>query len=263
MALPQPPAAQDRTEQIRNILQAQQGKVQAAPTGQPQRTARAEQIAQMQIGQQAQQLEQAGAQQREQQQLQAREQKQRIEQNKVELEEKRLDQRIQFNQRSEDILRDLKQKERELDFKRDGAKVEQLGFNIRLNNEQYINKLQTEARRARIYDDFQFREELQRAIFAEERDLFNNDLQFRRMIDANEREFKQQLENIDIEQAIQIANIEAQQANQEMIWSGVGDLVSGAAKAYAAYEGEGEEDDSPTGNLAMNTRTPDPTRFDV
>jgi hypothetical protein len=141
-------------------------------------------------------------------------------------------------QQTEAILNSLEREGKQLNLQKDAAKLEQIGFNLRMNNKKYIDSLTQSGQTARLEDSTRFEEELKRAIFADQIDLLNNDLSFRRMIDADERELARDLSSISLEQAMQIAATQNQQINQAAKYNSISQVVKGGAQAYAAMEDE-------------------------
>ena len=139
-------------------------------------------------------------------------------------------------QQTESILNNLERAGKELDLQKRAAQLEQVGFNLRMNNKQYIDRLNQAAQVARLDDALRFEEELKKAIFEDEIDLINNDLEFRRLLDADARELSRELSQISLDQAMSIASSQIAQESQAAKWNSVSTAVSAGAQAYATYK---------------------------
>lgn len=230
-----PGALLGEQEQIQRLAGAQTGKA-AAPGTAPRLSTIQEQVAAREAGLGAQQLAQQG-------QLEALRVKQEEDQIQDELglrlrelDDQRLAQQEYQQQQTQTLLDQFTTGQRQLNLSRDKATMEQVGFQLRLNNSKYIKQLQDYGRRARLDNKIKFQEELQRTIFAEEESMFQSDLLFRSMINAKGREFTSQLAQIDLDFALQIATMENEAASQRMMWQGAASAVSGGLDAYAASQ---------------------------
>lgn len=160
---------------------------------------------------------------------------QEFSQASTQLNEQQVSSHEQFNQQLKGMLFEQENQLRSLDLSKDKARMEQMGFMLRLGNTQYIDQLQNEGRRARLDNSISFNENLQRSIFAEEMDLFSNSLDFRNYMYADARDAQKQLAELDIEFAMQVAMADNKAANSQMMWSGVGNVL-GAGMSYAAKD---------------------------
>lgn len=235
-AAPTPASAIDQTSLIAGLAAAKSGKAAPSGTSAPRASS---------IGEEQQQAaNQVSLQQQVQQgQVQAQGMQQAAEQEDLQsklegraLDERSLEVRDQFTRQSEAIIRDFARNSQNLDLNRKKARAEQLGFNLRLGNQKYLDDLEDNGRRARLDDAVRFREEVQRSVFTDEQDLFQNDLQFRALMRADERTFADQMAAMDIDYALQIAETDAKAANQKMMWDGVGSIVQGGILAAGQYK---------------------------
>jgi hypothetical protein len=219
----------------------------------------ANQQTQLQL-QQVAQAEQQGQQQVQQQAEQVVKEEQLVQRDMTEQSARFMDQ-LMNDQLG--VLQQFSKGEKQLNLKKDKARLEQIGFTLRLNNDKYINKLQEEGFRARLDNEAVFEEELARSIFAEELDLFRDNLDFRAMMGASDRDFQEQVASMDLNSAIELANASAQSAASQQMWSGIGTMVSGGVGAYGASSGaqpttqqnwQAKMDAAPT----LNTQTMQP-----
>lgn len=218
-----------QTEAVERISRAASGRALTQDAG-PSRSRQAEKAVASQVekGQRALQ---------EQVQMEAIGQAQQTKamQDKAKLDSKilssdRLDMQEKFLAKQKEIITGFINEGRKLDLNKDKAKAEQAGFMMRLNTDYYLTDLNDEANRALLQDEIEFKEELARTLFQEELDLFNDDLDFRAMINADEREFGLDVANINIDFALKLAESQAEAAGQRQTWQGFGTLVEAGIK---------------------------------
>lgn len=223
-----------QTQQIEELSRAASGKAVTGGVG-PSRSRQAEK----QVASQVMQGQRA-LQDQIQAEMLGQAQQTKAMQNKAEFENKllsqeKLDMQDKFIVRQQEILSSFVRSGRELDLRKDKARAEQLGFMMRLNTDYYLTDLQGEADRAMLQDQMSFEEELARTMFAEELDLFNDDLDFRAMIAADEREFELDAANINIDFALKMAESASAQANQQIMWQGIGGTIEASIVGAAKY----------------------------
>lgn len=226
-----PPA--DTLQAVQNIQAATAGK--QGETTVPRRTTLAASQAQAETKGQLQDVFQQDQMSKAQQASQAAASEMQFSAENQKLNEQRLNVENTFAQQAGNILQSFKQQGESLDLSKAKARVEQLGFYLRLGNTQYVDKLQAEGHRSRLDTELAFKESLQRSIFAEESDLFDSDMDFRRIMNADSREFSRMLADMDIDFALRVAESEAKQNNTAGIIQGIGGMVSGAAQLGSNY----------------------------
>lgn len=228
---------QDETARAESLQRGLTGR-DLGPSSSPQSSRLAERIARQQV--QGATEEQARKEDIQSEQLRLAEeaQEQAFSDQQLGQIEQAMSAKQQAAQQSEAILNELEREGRKLDLQKDAARLEQIGFNLRMNNKQYIDNLNRSGKTSRLEDAIRFEEELKRAIFDDQIDLLNNDLSFRRLVDADERELARELSTISLQQAMEIASMQAEQINQTAKYNAIGQVVKGGAQAYAAYEDE-------------------------
>lgn len=242
-------AATDQTGALQSLLSARGGKAVGGGAPTPRLSNVQEQVQQNLARQQAEQQQQTGQLQATQIEQAAAGQKQQMEQQVAQVEQSRVEAIDRYTAESERLLRDFSREGQQLNFQKDAAKLEQLGFNLRLADDKYLNKLQIEGKRARLDNDRNFEYELAKSVFADEQELFNSNLQFKSLMRAKDREFERELSNIDIASALQIASARADAANSATLWTGLGNVVSSGIAAYGAYTNKPQT----TGGLTTGT----------
>ena len=222
-------------EAVQGIQQATAGLAAGGETG-PRRSTLAAQQAQDVTRTELQEVAQQDQATKMKQAAQAQAQQQQFDQQTLQLKDQRANIQSNFNRQISGILQGFQQQGEQLDLTKRKAQVEQLGFLMRLGNDKYIDKLQAEGQRSRLDSSINFKEALQMSIFEDEIDLFNDDLEFRRLMAADEREFEKLVSTMNLDFAKSVARAEARQASTTMAFQGVSSLISGGAKAVQTYE---------------------------
>lgn len=221
------------TERVQSILSAKSGKAGAGGRG-PQQSSIGEALAASQGAVAGEQLQQQSTLAMQEQAQKQAGQQQQLEQGLSELNEKDLDVQENYNRQATSILNDLSRKGQELDFKKDKAKLEQAGFNMRLSNEQYIKNLKREGERSRLTNANSMKEAIANSVFANEQDLLKDDITFRNLMKAKDRDYADQLSNINLDFAMKMAQASNEAANNRSLWTGIGGVVSGGTQAFVA-----------------------------
>jgi len=239
-----------QTEQAQSLLRTKLGKANTSTGAAPRTSAVGEATAARQTqlgGEQLQQQGQVQAQQIQQQQtdLQAKEQE-----NVKDILSKRADLKQNFDLTTENLLQDAERNRQRLDTDEYKAKMEQVGFNIRLGNKQYTDTLEREAANQRLDNDIQFKYAMADQIFKDEQETLEEFLDFQRLIDADERGYQEELSQMDDTYAYQIAELERRNAEKLSKYESFGKGGSAAASAYGNYDsnksGAGESGDGAT-----------------
>lgn len=133
-----------------------------------------------------------------------------------------------FTRRSEEILNELSRADKTLDSERKTAKLEQLGFMLRLQDKDYLANLEREGARARLENQINYKEQLARDIFNEDLDAFKDEIMFREFINAEQRDFDDYLNQMDINSAMKVAKSKLKNEKSKAMWSGGASMVMGA-----------------------------------
>lgn len=224
------------TEQVRRLVRAKSGKA-VGPSSGPAQSSLGERVVagQTRLGQQqlASQAKLIG----EQQGQQAADIAQREQQQATQFEQQREQQKADYSRQADSILNQYTQGNKQLSTQKDLANIEQAGAALRLSNQQYIDRLQTEGQRARLDNDVNFKTQMAQNVFSDAEDLLSNQLAFKAIMDADDREFRNQIAQIDAATALDMARSEIEATKAGNIWTGVGNLAQTAISAYAK-EGE-------------------------
>jgi hypothetical protein len=151
------------------------------------------------------------------------------------LSEDQLAARDKYLTTQERILNEYSNNQRQLDLNKDKARLEQLGFSMRLSNDKYLQELDRQARMANLSDAVAFEEEMYRTIFADEEELFRDNLDFRALMAADERSFRDEISQISLDMALDLSRAENKALSQKQMWDGIGGLMQAGAYGYAAF----------------------------
>src|SRR4029077_4954810 len=130
------------------------------------------------------------------QQAAAQQQQQNIQTQQVAQQKKfdTMQNRIQTNQ----ILSDLERSKGEVNVQQDQAKMEQLGFQLRLQNQAYLDNLQREGSRQRLNNDLQFKQELSATVLGDNQKLLEQQIGNKSLLDSNTRDFNKSMAQMDV-----------------------------------------------------------------
>ena len=133
---------------------------------------------------------------------------------------------------ADDIFATFRAEGSELAYRRDANLLEQLGFNLALQDTKYTDELERIGTERNLMSTIAFQEEMNSVIFGDELSKFLDTIQFNKMIDSKDRDFMRQLGEIDIDAALQIGRILAQEASAKGAIEAAS-KVGGTAVAYS------------------------------
>ncbi len=195
---------------------------------QQQQAAKNNQVAQRQQQQVANQ-QAAGLQQADKAQTQT------FNQETARIDEQSLVSKEKFSRQAAGIMQELKQGKEVLGEQQYQAKLQQATQAIRLTNDKYLNNLELQARRDDLTDNLSFKSKLQEQIWSDEKNLLSSNIQFRDLLQADERSFKDKLASIDLDTAMSMFAQEQKQAATQQMITGVSGVISAGANAYDKY----------------------------
>ena len=140
----------------------------------------------------------------------------------------------------DDIFSSFEQSKKELEFRKDAAELEQLGFLMAMNDAAYVDELQAVAKERNLMDDQAYREEMLTVTLGDNFKNFLDEMGFREFYNEQGRINESELAKIDINSALQMAAAAARDANNQAIVGG----VMGAGKAGMDYWVKEEEKDN-------------------
>lgn len=240
------PQMQDTTSGLATLLRAKSGKAVEGPA--TALSTQQEQAAIAQTAQAMQPVQQAAQTQQLAQEQQAREVEQRAGQQQANIAQARQANQMQTQLRTDQLLQELEQGRGRIDLSKYQANLEQIGQNLRLSNQQYIDTLQREGDRARLTDSLQFSEQLTKAIMADNKQLLEKQLGNKSILAASDREFAKRMSEMGIQNAWQMFNNDMKAQQERALFTGIGGLVTSGIGAYGQYaEGQQKQDYYTTG----------------
>lgn len=217
------------------------GSGPALQTGTAERQAASQAVRQQQQLAGQQQLQRLGATQQAEQQVQ----QEQIQTAEIQDRTQRL--QDQMNRQATKLANDLRRGQGQLDDERKKLAAEQIAFNLRLQNKQYLSQLQQAGEKQRLDDNREFEEQLALDIMGEEAGMFKSLIDSKALLDANDREFDRELANINIDAALQQYRSEARAANQRALYEGAAGVGTGAIGVWSSRDTSSGA--SPTGGV--------------
>lgn len=135
----------------------------------------------------------------------------------------------------DNIFKSFEFETKELEFRKDAAKLEQVGFLLAMRDEAYIQELNRIGTERNLREQLEFDAELQSILLGDQTQALLDELGFQRSYNQSEREFKIKMANIDIESAIKLAAQQIDHANRIAIAEGAIEATKGGAEAYYKY----------------------------
>jgi len=240
------PQMQDTTSGLATLLRAKSGKAVSGPA--TALSTQQEQAALAQTAQQMQPVEAAAQTQAMAQEQQAREVEQKAGQQQTEIAQARQANKMQTQLRTDQLLQELEQGRGRIDLAKYQSNLEQVAFNLRLDNKEYVDNLQREGERARLNDRLQFERQLALSVLAGNKELLEKQLGNKSVLSASDREFSKRMAEMGVQNAWQIINNDIKSARQAGEWSAAGTLIQtgiAAAGKYAEDKSKREYYNSP------------------
>lgn len=231
----------DESSRLQGLLRAKSGKaiegapVAASSLGEQQAVTQTNQTIQQQVQPQAaiqgaqQATQQAGIQQQEQQQTAEIKQQRRFDDMRTQLQ-------------TQQLLNDLQRDRDTLDMRKDGARLEQLASNLRLQDKQYVDNLQREGQKRRLDNSLQFNEALTQSIFDDNQKLLEKNLDGQSVLNANDREFRKALAQMGADDAYSMFREQQKAAQQQQMWQSLGALTTAGIGAYGTIKDQQAKD---------------------
>ena len=222
----QPKVEARDTTQASNRLLTARNSGRAGQTSGPQITSSAEAVAnqntQQQLNQQTQNNQIAaqdiGIQADRQQQIQA--------QDQADILQRSSEISRALSQQEEHLFTQLERDKDQLQTQESQLNLEILGASLALKDQQYLYAIENQGRISRLDDSNQFQIELRKAVFADELDLFKDQIAFNDLLQADQREFQVELSKISLEDALLIATQTSQAQAVTNITTQAGNVAS-------------------------------------
>jgi hypothetical protein len=154
---------------------------------------------------------------------------------------------------SEDsIWNNFERENKQLALRQDASSLEQLGFNLRLRDQQYVDQITRVGKLRRLEDENEFRNEFTRLQLGNNLNMFLDDLGFKEALYADQRTFEEMLARINPEMAMKMATDVMKDESTSQIFQGIGTLASTGAKAYEDYKPDEPKDSPDLSNQATD-----------
>lgn len=221
-SLPQMGQGQD----IATLIKARSGKAQQAGAA-PAMSNVAEQVAANQVKTAQTQLGAEGKIQAAQQQEQSADIQQNAQQSNKQFQEQRADQKQNLRIKTDQILDEYATGQKKIRNMKDIENLEQVGFSIRLNNDQYINQLQNEGNRARLDDMAEFRYQAAQDAWGLKDNQMMDQRAFSDMMSMSDREFQEKLAEYDAQDIVSDLEYQSKTAEARGKAEATGGIMSG------------------------------------
>lgn len=248
----QPQGMEDNTRKLQTLLRAKSGKavggsdVNSSSLSEEQAVSNANQTLANQI-QPGAQIQQAGLEQ------QAAAEAQQTQLQKADIAQSRRFDTVQTRLKTNQLLQDLEQNRGKLDAAREASQVNQVAQNLRLQNAQYMDSLQREGSRARLDDSNKFNEALADSLLGANKELFQEQLGNKSILQASDRDFKKAMAEIDVNAAYDMFKNDMAASKQRAVYGAVGGLATaaiGAAGKADLFGSSGSATPSSAGDYA-------------
>ncbi len=241
----------DETQKTAQLLRARSGKAGPATQQSNLGEAAAVDAGNAELGQtnQANQLIQSNLEQKQTE----LEQSQKNSSRAIETERNRnqLESRLQV----ESVLRDLERDMGRVDMQKDQARFEQVGAGLRFQNQQYMDNLEREGKKARLDEKHIFDQHLQQSVYDDSLALLQQHLGNKSILDMNDREFEVLLTKMDARSIWRQYQDTVDEARKRAPWvaaSGATSAIGAGASTFGARPGQPAPTDS---------RAPDQTSY--
>lgn len=177
--------------------------------------------------------------------LAEQENQQNIEQATVEQDKMRkLDDRSKelaasFRLNSDDLLNEFERGEAVLDDKKDQSKTEQLGFQLRLQDQAYLDKLKSEGEISRFNNEQDFKVAAAEQAVGDNEALLKMGLDAQAFANMNDATFSKALATMDVNKAIELFNAEQAQNKKMAKWKMLTSLTSVGSNMMGSGGGGG------------------------
>lgn len=233
-AMQKPQGVTDQTQQLGTLLRAKTGKsvggsaVGPSNLGEQQAVVQTNQTLQNEVAPQAA-VQQAGLQaQQAGQQQSFNAQQQDITQNR------KFD-NIQTQMKTNSLLQDLEQSKGKVDAAQYQANVEQLGTNLRLQNQQYVDNLKREGDRARLDDENTFKEQMTATTFDNAQVILQDNLHNKSILDASDDDFHKAVSAMGVDDAYAMMRAQMQASDTAGFYQAAGAAAQSGIGAYGSY----------------------------
>jgi hypothetical protein len=133
----------------------------------------------------------------------------------------------------DDIFSEFDNSNKELEFRKDAASLEQAGFLLALRDKSYVAEIQRIGQERGLQDELAFREEAQRVVWGNQLSDLVDKLKYQTGFNAQARKNEMNYADIDIDWALQFANAAIRDNNNRAVAEGAVAAGRAGADAYA------------------------------
>lgn len=229
----------DQTQQVQGLLRTKLGKATSSNNAVPGISNIQEQQAVKQAQNQQSQIAQQGQIQAEQANQQDIAQKAQEQESIRQINEKSKDIANTFQLQTNDLLNEFERGQAKLGDTKDAAKTEQLAFQLRLQDQNYIDQLQREGDLNRFNSAEDFKLAAAEQQVADNKALLSMGLDAEAFANMKDSEFAKALSTMDVNKAIEMFKQEQEQQKKMSRYKLLGSLVSTGAN-YAGNKSGGQ-----------------------
>jgi hypothetical protein len=138
----------------------------------------------------------------------------------------------------DDMFTAFQQSNQELEFRKDAADLEQLGFTLAMTDRAYLDELNRVGRERQLVNDMRFREELASITFGANVAALADDLGFMEDLNASQRVWEKELTEMNANDKIDLARAMVRDQARRNQWTGAGTAATAVATHYAGQTAE-------------------------
>ena len=146
----------------------------------------------------------------------------------------------------DDIFAEFDRSNKELEFRKDQAELEQLGFDLALSDRALLDEYNRIGRERQLSNDLNFQEESANLALGENLSMLKDELSFMKSFNSDRRTWETELAQMDLEAAMNIANASIKDANTTAMITGLGKSVSTGFDQYQKNKNSRTKKDTTT-----------------
>lgn len=157
---------------------------------------------------------------------------QRVEQLNVTADQKFRELASEMGMSTDNIFRDFARSNQELAYRKDGARLEEVGFVLAMRDKSYMDELNRIGTERDLKDQLNFKEEMTKLVWGQQLDLAMDDMGFKTILNADQRTWNEKLGGIDIQTALQLAKATLADEQTSQMISGAGNTAKAGVDVY-------------------------------
>lgn len=135
----------------------------------------------------------------------------------------------------DDIFSEFKQSNQELEYRADMADLEQLGFQLALSDQTYLDELNRIGKERNLNNQQTFESELHNLVLGDNLQAELDNIEFTRALNSKQREWEVKLQKMGANQAVSLAQAMIKDDQRRSMIEGIGSAVGAGASAVAKY----------------------------